>query len=134
MVMRGLTGKVTKPLIPGTKLVCHDNSGAKLLEIFGVVGAKGVRSRYVCAGVGQVVIASVKKGNPDLVKKVVKALIIRQKKEYRRPNGMRLSFEDNAAVLVTDEGLPVGTEVKGVVAREIFERFPKVSAISAGIV
>ncbi len=132
--MKGLAGHVTKPLVPSTKLICHDNSGAKEIEIFGVVGAKGVRSRFVCAGVGQVVIASVKKGNPDMVKKVVKALIIRQKKEFRRPNGMRLSFEDNAAVLVTDDGLPVGTEVKGVVAREIFERFPKVSAISAGIV
>ena len=132
--MKGLAGHVTRPLIPGTKLVCHDNSGAKLIEIFGVVGAKGVRSRYVCAGVGQVVIASIKKGNPDMVKKVVKALIIRQKKEFRRPSGVRVSFEDNAAVLITDEGLPVGTEIKGVVAREIYERFPKVSAISAGIV
>ncbi|MBI2079946.1 uL14 family ribosomal protein, partial [Candidatus Micrarchaeota archaeon] len=77
--------------------------------------------------------ASVKKGNPDMIKKVVKALIIRQKKEYRRANGWRISFEDNAAVLVTDDGLPVGTEVKGVVAREVAERYPKVSAISAGI-
>ena len=132
--MKGLTANIVKVIIPATKMICHDNSGAKLVEVFGVVGAKGVRSKYVNAGVGQVVIASVKKGNPDMVKKVVKALIIRQKKEYRRPNGMRISFEDNAVVLVTDEGLPVGTEVKGVVAREVFERFPKVSAIAAGIV
>lgn len=132
--MKGLTAHIAKPLIPGTKMLVHDNSGAKQIEIFGVLGAKGTRSRYVNAGVSQVVIASVKKGNPDMVKKVVKALIIRQKKEYRRANGTRISFEDNAAVLVTDDGLPVGTEVKGVVAREIFERFPKVSAIAAGIV
>jgi large subunit ribosomal protein L14 len=85
-------------------------------------------------GIGDVVIASVKKGKPDMVKKVVKALIVRQKKEYRRVNGVRIFFEDNAAVLVTDDMLPVGTEIKGVVAREIAERFPKVAAISAGVV
>jgi large subunit ribosomal protein L14 len=132
--MKGLSSRITKSLTIGSRLVCHDNSGAKELEIIGAVGYKGTRGRYVSAGVAQIVTASVKKGKPDMVKKIVKALIIRQKKEYKRPNGMRISFEDNAAVLVTDEGLPVGTEVKGVVAREIYERFPKVSAISAGIV
>jgi large subunit ribosomal protein L14 len=76
----------------------------------------------------------VKKGNPDMVKKIVKAVIVRQRKEFRRPSGLRISFEDNAAVLVTDEGLPVGTEIKGVVAKEVAERFPKVAAISPGIV
>jgi len=132
--MKGLTSNITMGLTTASKLVCSDNSGAKEIEIFGAVGAKSTRGRYVKAGIGQVVIASVKKGKPDMVKKVVKALIIRQKKEFRRPNGVRVSFEDNAAVLITDEGLPVGTEIKGVVAREIYERFPKVSAISAGIV
>ena len=53
--MKGLAARVTKVLIPGTKMLCHDNSGAKEIEIFGVVGAKGVRSRFVNAGVGQVV-------------------------------------------------------------------------------
>jgi large subunit ribosomal protein L14 len=132
--MKSLGGKIAKALTIGSRLVCHDNSGAKELEIIGAVGYKGVRGRYVSAGIGQLVTVSVKKGKPDMVKKVVKALIIRQKKEFRRPNGIRVGFEDNAAVLVTDDGLPVGTEVKGVVAREIYERFPKVSAISAGIV
>jgi large subunit ribosomal protein L14 len=69
-----------------------------------------------------------------MVKKIVKALIIRQRKEFRRANGVRVFFEDNAAVLVSDDFLPVGTEIKGVVAREIAERFPKVAAISAGVV
>jgi large subunit ribosomal protein L14 len=132
--MKALAGRVTKALTLGSKLLCHDNSGAKELKIIGAVGTKGVRGRSIHAGVGQIVTASVRKGKPDMVKKVVKALVIRQKKEYKRPNGMRISFEDNAAVLVTDDGLPVGTEVKGVVAKEIYERFPKVSAISAGIV
>lgn len=132
--MKGLTGKIVKSLTTGSYLLCHDNSGAKELFIFGVKGAKGVRARYPSVGIGDVIIASVKKGNPDMVKKVVKALIVRQKKEFRRANGMRVSFEDNAAVLITDDGLPVATEVKGVVAREIAERYPKVAAIAPGVI
>ena len=132
--MKGLSGNVVKALTIGSRLICHDNSGAKELEMIGAVGTKGVRGRYVKAGIGQIITAAVKKGKPDMVKKVVKALIVRQKKEYRRANGTRLFFEDNAAVLVNDDFLPVGTEIKGVVAREIAERFPKVAAISAGVV
>ncbi|MFH2106573.1 MAG: 50S ribosomal protein L14 [Candidatus Micrarchaeota archaeon] len=132
--MKGLTSNVTKGLQLGTVLTCTDNSGAKELYIISSRGFKGTRKRPPSMGVGNIVIASVRKGKPDMVKKVVKALIVRQKKEYRRANGVRLSFEDNAAVLVTDDNLPVGTEIKGVVAREIVERFPKVSAIAAGII
>lgn len=132
--MKGLTGNVVKTLTLGTRLLCSDNSGAKVIGIISAVGYKGTRGRLPQIGVGNVVVASVKKGKPDMVKKVVKALIIRQKKEYRRPNGMRVAFEDNAAVIVTDDFLPVGTEIKGVVAKEIAERFPKVAAISSGVV
>lgn len=132
--MKGLTGKIVKGLTTGSYLLCHDNSGAKEVFIFGVKGAGGVRSRNPSVGIGDVVIVSVKKGNPDMVKKVVKALIIRQKKEFRRANGIRISFEDNAAVLITDDGLPVATEIKGVVAREVAERYPKVAAIAPGVV
>ncbi len=132
--MKGLTGKIVKSLTTGSYLLCHDNSGAKELFIFGVKGAKSVRTRYPSVGIGDVVIVSVKKGNPDMIKKVVKALIIRQKKEFRRANGLRISFEDNAAVLITDDGLPVATEIKGVVAREVAERYPKVAAIAPGVI
>ena len=132
--MKGIGGNVVKTLTLNTQLVCTDNSGARVISIISAKGFKGKRGRNPKAGVGDVVIASVKKGKPEMVKKVVKALVVRQKKEYKRPNGMRISFEDNAAVLVTDDVLPVATEVKGVVAKEIAERFPKVSAIAAGIV
>jgi large subunit ribosomal protein L14 len=132
--MKALASNVVKGLTQGSKVECRDNSGAKELYIIGTVKAKGTRKRYPAIGVGSVAICSVRKGTPEMIKKVVKALIIRQKKEFRRANGWRVSFEDNAAVLITDDGLPVGTEVKGVVAREVFERFPKVSAISAGII
>jgi large subunit ribosomal protein L14 len=134
MKMKGLTSTITKTLTTGTMMTCTDNSGAKVVYIISALRYKGTRSRGPQVGVGDVVIASVRKGKPDMVKKVVKALIVRQKKEFRRANGMRVFFEDNAAVLINDDMLPVGTEIKGVVAREIAERFPKVAAISAGVV
>lgn len=132
--MKGIGAHIVKTLIPGTRLNCTDNSGAKIIGIINVLGFKGKRSRCPRAGVGDILICSVKKGKPDMVKKVVRALIVRQTKEYKRPNGTRIAFEDNAAVLVAENFLPVGTEIKGVVAKEIAERFPKVAAISAGVV
>ena len=132
--MKGLGSHIPKTLTLGTQLLCSDNSGAKLVGIIGVVGYKGVRGRNPKAGVGDIIIASVKKGKPDMVKKKVKAIIVRQKKEIKRPNGMRVSFEDNACVLVNDDKLPIGTEIKGVVAKEISERHPKVAAIAPGVV
>ena len=132
--MKGYGSKVVKTLIPSTWLTCTDNSGAKILGIINVIGMTGKHARCPRAGVGDIVVASVKKGKPDMIKKVVRALIVRQKKEYRRPNGVRISFEDNAAVLINDTMLPVGTEIKGVVAKEVAERYPKVAAVSAGVV
>ncbi|MBD3398523.1 50S ribosomal protein L14 [Candidatus Micrarchaeota archaeon] len=132
--MKGLGSHIPKTLTLGSRLLCHDNSGAKLVEIIGVSGYRGVRGRNPHAGVGDTIIAAVKKGKPDMVKKKVKAVIVRQKKEIRRPSGLRVSFEDNACVLVNDEKLPIGTEIKGVVAKEIAERFPKVAAIAPGVV
>ena len=129
--MKGIGSHIVKTLTIGTRLVCDDNSGAKELMIIGVSGCSGTRRRYPKAGVGDIVTASVKKGKPEMVKKKVKALIIRQKKAYRRPNGLFVCFEDNAAVVVNDDKLPVGTEIKGVVASEISERYPKVAAISS---
>lgn len=132
--MKGLTSNIVKTLTTGTMMPCSDNSGAKMIYVIGALRYKGTRAKYPKVGIGDVVIASVKKGKPDMIKKIVKALIVRQRKEFRRANGMRIFFEDNAAVLVGDDFLPVGTEIKGVVAREIAERFPKVAAISAGVV
>lgn len=132
--MKGLGSHIPKTLTLGTELVCHDNSGAKIVELIGVVGYKGVRGRNPKAGVADLIIAAVKKGKPDMVKKKVKAVIIRQKKEIRRANGNRLGFEDNACVLVNDDKLPIGTEIKGVIAKEVAERYPKVAAIAPGVV
>lgn len=131
--MRGLGSKVTKGLQTGSRMVCNDNSGAKVVQIIGVKGAKAKRAMYPKVGVSDVVTVAVKKGTAAMKKKVLKAVIVRQKQRFRRPNGTRLSFEDNACVIIDDQGLPVGTEIKGVIAREVATRFPKVAAIAASV-
>lgn len=118
----------------GARLVCADNTGAKELQIISVVGYKGARRRMPKAGVGDQVVVSVKKGTPDLRKQVIRAVIIRQAKEYRRKDGMRVKFEDNAAVIVTPEGAPKGSEIRGPVAKEAAERWPRVAGIASIIV
>ncbi|MCX8198144.1 MAG: 50S ribosomal protein L14 [Candidatus Micrarchaeota archaeon] len=132
--MKGTGSKMNKGLQIGSLLVCNDNSGAKLVAIIGVKGAKAKRAMYPKVGVSDVVTVAVKKGTTAMKKKVLKAVIVRQKQPFRRPNGMRISFEDNACVIIDDQGLPVGTEIKGVIAREVATRFPKVAAIAAAVV
>ncbi len=132
--MKGLGSRITKGLQVGSRLVCNDNSGAKIVEIIGVKGYRAKRGMYPKVGVSDVVTVAVKKGNASMKKKVLKGLIVRQKQGFRRPSGMRISFEDNACVIIDDQGLPVGTEIKGVIAREVATRFPKVAAIAAAVV
>jgi large subunit ribosomal protein L14 len=129
----GLSARITKPLSLGTRMVCDDNSGAKEVEVIGVKKSKARLRRLPKAGIGDVVIVSVKKGKPGMVKKKEKALIVRQRQRFRRGKEW-VAFEDNACVLVDDQKLPKGTEIKGCVAREISERFPKVVAIAAAVV
>lgn len=131
--MQGLTARMTKGVTIASRLICDDNSGAKLVEIFGVKGAKARLRRVPSAGIGQIVIVSVKKGKPEMVGHKEKALIIRQKKEFKRGKD-RVKFDDNACVLIDDQNLPKGTEIKGCVAREIAERFPKVVALASIVV
>lgn len=118
----------------GARLVCADNTGVKEIQIISVVGYKGTRRRLPCAGVGDHIVAAVKKGTPEFKKKIVRAIIIRQKKEYRRPDGIRVKFEDNAAVLINPDGTPRGTQVKGPAAREAAERWPRVAGIFSIVV
>lgn len=132
--MKPISSKITKSLTIGSFLNCDDNSGAKVVQIIGVIGRQSRRGRNPKAGVGDLVIVTVKKGTQQMVKKVERAVIIRQKGQIRRANGMRIFFEDNACALVDETGVPKATEIKGVIAREVAERFPKVSAIAWGIV
>lgn len=133
--MKGLSTKISRNLIPSSVLVCADNSGAKTLMIINRLGKGGAtKGRYSHSGVGDVVIASVKSGTPQYIKKKVRVIIIRQKSPMRRANGMRVCFEDNAGILVTDTNLAVGTEVKGAMAREIVERYVKLAGIASRVV
>jgi large subunit ribosomal protein L14 len=132
--MKGLGSKIIKGLQTGSRMVCNDNSGAKIVAIIGVKGAKAKRAMYPKVGISDVVTVAVKKGTAAMKKKVLTALIVRQKQYFKRPNGVRISFEDNACVIIDDQGLPVGTEIKGVIAREVATRYPKVAAIAAAVV
>ncbi|MBS3068880.1 50S ribosomal protein L14 [Candidatus Micrarchaeota archaeon] len=132
--MKGLGSSVTKGLCTGSTILCNDNSGAKIVQIIGTKGAHAVRSMYPKVGVGDIVTVAVKKGSLAMKKKILKAVVVRQRKEFRRANGMRIQFEDNAVVIIDDQGLPVGTEIKGAISREVADRFPKVAAIAAAVV
>lgn len=133
--MKAIKANVTNGLQVGSHLDTCDNSGAKVLKITGVKRKKTVKGRLPGAGVGDMIIASVKKGRPDMRKTVVYAVIVRQRKEYKRPDGTRVSFEDNAAVVLKDEkGNPKGTIFKGPIAKESAGRFPAVAKVANMII
>ncbi|AXV38278.1 MAG: 50S ribosomal protein L14 [Methanobacteriaceae archaeon] len=132
--MKAITSNVTKALPIGARLQCVDNTGARELEIVSVKGYKGVRRRLAPAGVGDMVIVSVKKGTADMRKEVLTAIVVRQKKEYRRADGLRVKFEDNAAVIITPEGTIKGSEIRGPVAKEAADRWPTVGSAASIIV
>lgn len=118
----------------GSYVKVADNSGAKEVKIIGVPGYKGKLRRIPPAGVGDLVVVSVKKGTPEMRKQVVRAIIVRQKRPYRRPNGVWVSFEDNAVVIITPEGTPKGSEIRGPIAREAAERWPQIATIATMVV
>ena len=123
---------MTRPLPLGARLVCADNSGAKELEIIAVKGYHGRIRRLPRAGVGDVIICSVKKGKEKVRHTVVHAVIVRQKKEYMRYDGTHIKFSDNAAVLVNPKTYePTGTEVRSVIAKEVVERFTAIGKIAS---
>jgi large subunit ribosomal protein L14 len=133
--MQALKSKVTKGLNHGSLIETCDNSGAKLLKITSVKRSKTVTGRKPSCGVGDMIMASVKKGTPEMRKQVVIAVIIRQRKSYRRSSGERIKFEDNAAAVLKDEnGSPKGTIIKGPIPREISERWPMVAKLGTIIV
>ncbi len=132
--MKGIKASITKGLNVGSYLTCADNSGAKVVQIISVSGYKGRRRRVPKAGVASLVKIAVKVGDPKVRKQMFNAVIVRQRQEYRRMDGMRVSFEDNAAVLTDVEGTPTATEVKGPIAREVVERFSPIGKIATTVV
>ena len=115
---------------PRTRLVVADNTGAKIIECFHVLG--GTRRRY--AQIGDIIVAAVKVAEPRrMVKKheVVRAVVVRQKKSFRRADGSYISFGENAAVILEKEKEPKGGRIFGPIPRELREKgFTKIAALA----
>ena len=113
-----------------TRLKVADNSGAKIISCIGIPGGSG--RKY--ARLGDVIVASVKESAPAATVRsgeVVKAVIIRTKKSLRRTDGSRIVFDDNAAVLLNDDMMPLGTRIFGPVARELREKgFMRIASLA----
>jgi len=132
--MKAVKARITRALNVGSYIDCADNTGAKTLQIISVFGYKGVRRRQPAAGVGNMIKVTVKEGDVKIRKQVVNAVIIRQRAEYRRLDGLRVSFEDNAAVIVDEKGEPKGTKIRGPIAKEAVERFSSLGKIASIVV
>jgi large subunit ribosomal protein L14 len=131
--------RVVKPrtsygLCNGSKILITDNSGAKIAQIINVDHSKTRLRRLPKATVGSVCTVTIKKGKPEMRGNILKAVIVRQRMIYRRLDGTRLCFEDNAGVLISKEGDPRGTEIRGPIAREAAEMFPRLASISSLII
>jgi len=113
-----------------TRLRVADNTGAKSIMCINIPG--GTRKRY--ARVGDVIVAAVKEATPGgTVKKgeVVRAVVVRTSKPYKRPDGSTIRFDDNAAVILTDKNNPKGTRIFGPVAHELRQRnFMKILSLA----
>ena len=130
--MKAISARATNALNLGALMIAADNSGAKIVKLVGVKKGKGTKGRQGCAKIADWVKVSVRKGVPDMKGKVFDAVIIRQKKPYRRLTGERVAFEDNAVAILKDEkGNPKGTQIKGPVAREVQERWASVAKIAS---
>ncbi|MDD4878588.1 MAG: 50S ribosomal protein L14 [Candidatus Nanoarchaeia archaeon] len=130
--MKAVPAYVARSLPLGARIQTCDNSGAKIIQLINVRTIKTTRRRVQSAGVGDLIMASVLKGKPEMRKQVVFGIIVRQKKEYRRPNGQRVKFEDNAAIVLKDDkGNPKGTMFKGPIAKEVADRWPLVAKVAS---
>ncbi len=115
---------------PRSMLTVADNSGARILQCINIPG--GTRKRY--AQLGDIIVGTVKKADPrKIVKKheVVKAVIIRQRKEFKRADGSYIRFDDNAVVILAEEKLPKGGRVFGPCAKEVKDKgFDKIAMMA----
>nr|YP_009456502.1 ribosomal protein L14 [Gymnocarpos przewalskii]AUJ23092.1 ribosomal protein L14 [Gymnocarpos przewalskii]UVW79827.1 ribosomal protein L14 [Gymnocarpos przewalskii]UVW79908.1 ribosomal protein L14 [Gymnocarpos przewalskii]UVW79989.1 ribosomal protein L14 [Gymnocarpos przewalskii] len=114
---------------PQTYLTVADNSGARKLMCIRIIGASN--RRY--ARIGDVIVAVIKEAIPNSPlerSEVIRAVIVRTCKELKRRNGMILRYDDNAAVIIDQEGNPKGTRVSGAIARELRKNFTKIVSLA----
>ncbi|KAI8848299.1 ribosomal protein L14 domain-containing protein [Chytridium lagenaria] len=126
--------RMTLGLPVGAVMNCADNSGAKNLYVISVKGFGARLNRLPAAACGDMVLATVKKGKPDLRKKVMPAIVVRQRKQWRRQDGVFLYFEDNAGVIVNPKGEMKGSAITGPVAKECADLWPKIASSSGTVV
>jgi large subunit ribosomal protein L14 len=132
--MKAISANVYGGVSIGSKIKVDDNSGAKILRIISKEGYRGRRGRIPDIGIGDIFFGSVISGKVEMRKKIMRAVIIRQRKAFHRATGERVRFEDNASVLMNDKNEPQASEIKGVVAKEVAERFPKVATIAKNVI
>lgn len=129
--MKAIKSNITQGLSHGSVISTCDNSGAKITKLVSVKRSKTVRRRKPQAGIGDLILVSVIKGDKEIRKQVVPAVIVRQRRPYRRFDGTRIMFEDNAVVILKDEkGNPKGTIFKGAIAKEAIERWPGIAKVA----
>jgi len=129
--MKAVSARTTKGMNIGSYANVAGNSGALIIKIVSVKRGKVRKRTQQYAKIGDYVKVAVKKGIPDMKGKVFDAIVVRQKRPYKRNTGERVAFIDNAvAILKDDKGNPKATQIKGPVAREISERWPNVSKIA----
>ena len=130
----GTKAKISTCLPTLCVMNCADNTGAKNLYIVSVKGIKGRLNKIPGATVGNMVMATCKKGKPELRKKVMPAIIVRQRKAWKRVDGGGfVYFEDNAAVIVNTKGDMKGSAISGPVAKECADLWPRIAS-AAGTV
>jgi len=125
--------RMTLGLPVGAGLNCADNTGAKDLHVISVKGVGGRLNRLPAAGVGDMIIATCKKGKPELRKKVTPAVVVRQRKSWRRQNGIFIYFEDNAGVIVNPKGEMKGSAITGPIAKECADMWPRIASAAGSI-
>ena len=132
--MKGIAGRVTRGLVTSSRLTCADNTGAKVVQVIAVPKLGGTMRRYPSAGVGHMIKVSVKRGTPETRRQMYTAVIIRQRRPFRRVDGTWVQFSDNACVITNERGEVQGTDIKGPVSRESAERWPRIAATAKQIV
>ncbi|KAI0090623.1 ribosomal protein L14b/L23e [Irpex rosettiformis] len=133
----GATGqkyRMTMGLPTGAIMSCADNSGAKSLYMIEAYGIGARLNRLPVAGIGSMFLCSVKKGKPELRKKTMPAIVIRQRKAWRRKDGVFLYFEDNAGVIVNPKGEMKGSAITGPVAKECADLWPRIASNAGTVV
>jgi len=132
--MQGVKLKMALGLPVGALINCADNSGAKNLYIFAAKRVQAAMNRLPAASVGDMVLCTVKKGKPDLRKKVLYGVIVRQRKHWRRRDGYYIYFQDNAGVIISNKGDMKGSSILGPVAKECGDLWPKLASAAECVV